>query len=609
MASGSSLELCPASNGWLNEFLCLALGQSQYAVPIPTSKGCCKRGILQYRLSFYSVSRFDEDTKSVSFAPRHKPEIQQPFSSCQGRSQYIFKQKKETGGHQKNTAAVARFHQNLGGPSCLPSHGKPLFTENDAGLINRSSSPLASSFQWFDNITFEINDTLLHSAIADKPPLKYHAHLNTHEILNSTAYYDFEKGLITEQRCLEEISHTFDLPEEDVRGLMQAVTSMAPKQEMLALVKGLQQDHKVFGVGNIPEPVFQSLCFEFKLLNTLELVFLSSRVGERMPHLGFFDSLLDLESLNPARTLFVSSSLDSVVAARSLGFYGLVFIDIHKKVEHVQAIWSDPIPRAQQYLQNNARQLDLEMANGKTIKDAVAQFLILDATEDESLVEYDDTLPEFAWSYGNTPKMFVYPPDIDINAIGMSAIKTIPQETRDSMMDRMLRYRNSYLTDNRICVCATAALNTITFFNEFGRGHQVKETEDWIYCIMKTRDFRDGTRYYRIADFFPSFCSRLIMKAPHLHKRLQPVLRDCTLERTEAPGDALSLACRVIASARCGISSRKHFERLLMTQEEDGSFGAGLCYRFARGGLDFYHRGLTASLAILAIKEWDQLRS
>ena len=46
-----------------------------------------------------------------------------------------------------------------------------------------------------------------------------------------------------------------------------------------------------------------------------------------------------------------------------------------------------------------------------------------------------------------------------------------------------------------------------------------------------------------------------------------------------------------------------------MTQEEDGSFGAGLCYRFARGGLDVYHRGLTASLAILAVKERDQLRS
>lgn len=166
MASGSSLELCPASHGWLKEFLCLALGQSQYTVPIPTSRGCCKRGMLRYRLSFYPVSRFDEDTKSVSFAPRHKAEIQQQFSCCQGRNQYIFEPKKETG-CQKNTAAAARFYQSLAGPSCLPSHGKSLFTENEAGLINRSSSPLARLFQWFDIVTFEINDTLLHSVIAD----------------------------------------------------------------------------------------------------------------------------------------------------------------------------------------------------------------------------------------------------------------------------------------------------------------------------------------------------------------------------------------------------------------------------------------------------------
>ena len=51
-------------------------------------------------------------------------------------------------------------------------------------------------------------------------------------------------------------------------------------------------------------------------------------------------------------------------------------------------------------------------------------------------------------------------------------------------MDRMLRYFDSrgllqtYLIDNRTRVCATAALNTLTFFNEFGHGYQVNEKED-----------------------------------------------------------------------------------------------------------------------------------
>lgn len=41
-------------------------------------------------------------------------------------------------------------------------------------------------------------------------------------------------------------------------------------------------------------------------------------------------------------------------------------------------------------------------------------------------------------------------------------------------------------------------------------------------------------------------------------------------------------------------------------QDEGGSFGARLCYGFARkGGMDLYHRSLTAALAV---REWDELR-
>lgn len=196
----------------------------------------------------------------------------------------------------------------------------------------------------------------------------------------------------------------------------------------------------------------------------------------------------------------------------------------------------------------------------------------------------------------------------------MTALDTDPA-TRNNMMDKMLHYRDShgilqtYLVDSRTRVCATAALNALTMFHKFGRGHQVPETENWIYRILKTRAFRDGTRYYPTPDFFLYFCSRLLVHAPHLRSRFEPVLRDCVIERTEAPGDAVALAARIIASARCGVRCSVDFERMLMMQEGDGSFGAGLCYRFARGGMDFFHRGLTAALAVLAVREWDRLRS
>lgn len=41
---------------------------------------------------------------------------------------------------------------------------------------------------------------------------------------------------------------------------------------------------------------------------------------------------------------------------------------------------------------------------------------------------------------------------------------------------------------------------------------------------------------------------------------------------------------------------------MLMMQEEDGSFRAGLCYGFARDVVDLYLRWLTTALAVLAIR-------
>lgn len=117
------------------------------------------------------------------------------------------------------------------------------------------------------------------------------------------------------------------------------------------------------------------------------------------------------------------------------------------------------------------------------------------------------------------PKFFTYPPDIDTNSIGMTTLKTLAPEARNKMMDKMLRYRDSqgilqtYLVDSRTRVCATVALNALTIFDKFGHGHQVQGTENWIYRIVKTQAYRDGTRYYPTADFFLYFCSHRISAA------------------------------------------------------------------------------------------------
>lgn len=161
---------------------------------------------------------------------------------------------------------------------------------------------------------FEIDGFLLRSVVTDKPKLNCHPHLSTHEIFNSTAYYIFEKGMSSKDECFEGICESFNLSDDEARALIRSTLPTAPAPETLELVNNLQKDHKVYGVGNLPAPGYQLLRTESKVLDSLDNVFLSSQIGERMPHPGFFNAVRDIELLSVERTLFVCSNLDRVVA-------------------------------------------------------------------------------------------------------------------------------------------------------------------------------------------------------------------------------------------------------------------------------------------------------
>lgn len=178
----------------------------------------------------------------------------------------------------------------------------------------------------------------------------------------------------------------------------------------------------------------------------------------------------------------------------------------------------------------------------------------------------------------------------------------------------MLEYVNSegillgYLSHKEVRLDVSMCVNGLAFFNEFGRGHELVATEDWIYKVLNTRAFRDGTHYCPSPDVFLYFVSRMIVKAPQMSGRFELVLRDCVLGRMEAAGDALSVACRLIAAARCRVRSDFGLERLLSTQREDGSWDNGVIYHSTREAGLAYHQGLTVSLAVLAVEEWANLR-
>ncbi len=360
---------------------------------------------------------------------------------------------------------------------------------------------------------------------------------------------------------------------------------------------------------------------QYSLFELFQNVFASSQIDKRLPFPGFFKSKTTPNgTINPRRSLYIGCDLDNYVTARSIGFHAVLYKDGAVSVNHIRAICTNPLSKAMAFLRRNSGQMDLLTDRGWVLKDAFAQFLILDAIGDESLIKYDHQSQFFSWLYGPTPESVAgrlfknYPPDIDTNSLAYTTLLHIDDEARHELMDKMLLFRNAegiletYLTEDRVRIDGTACANAITLFNQFGRGHEAKATEDWIFKVLQSRAYREGTRYYPNGDFFLYFVSRLLYKAPHLAPWFRATLKACVLERTGAPGDALSFACRIIVGARVGVGNDLDFERLMALQLEDGSWGDGMCYRYAGINCSCYHRGLTAALAVLAVWEWDVLR-
>lgn len=475
------------------------------------------------------------------------------------------------------------------------------------------SQPHLDKFKWFDAVIFELNGVFLLSP--DDSEVDKRAKEIRYDVITSLAWSKFEKGPIGVVECRTDLLAKFDLPEDEIADAVNSAMSWRTSPDMLALAIELQSTHSIYAVGNLPQPVFDGLRNSVEQLDLFKDFFVSSKQKERLPHPAILTKALESASLDPSRTLYVGSNIDSVITARSFGFYSITCGDSHKCIQHVLQICREPIAKAKAWLRSKAGKLDLETSLGITVKDAYMQSCILDATDDKSLIYYDPDQRLFSWYYGPIPKgLKQSPPDVDCNSLAYSVFDHLDDATRQNVMDQTLQYADSegilqgYLSEDKVRVDILMCVNGLALFNEYGRGHQLAATEEWIFKVLNTRAFRDGTHYYPSPDLFLYYVSRLLRKAPNLRERFAPVLRDCVLERMEADGDALALASRLIAAARCGVRNDYNLDNLLTLQKEDGSWEAGVVYQFTRVSGVAWHQGFTVSLAVLAIEEWDNLR-
>lgn len=488
-----------------------------------------------------------------------------------------------------------------------------IFPAAKEGALSHSP-PHLDQFIWFDNVVFELNDVLLQSPIHVKVDKRTKG--IRYDVMTTLAWSKFERGLIGLDECRVQLSASLGLSEVEVVDAIETATSWGTSPELMALATELRRTHNLYAVGNLPWPVFDGLKESLGTSELFKRTFVSAELKQRLPHPAIFTEALASADLDPKRSLYVGGHIDNVITARSFGFYSIQCCDVKECIQRIRQVCREPIARAKHWLKSRAGELDLETSLGITVKDAYMQSCILDATGDKSLIYFDADQRLFSWFYGAVPHgLKQFPSDVDCNSIAYSVFDHLDDANRQSVMDQMLGYVDSqgilqgYLSNEKVRIDILMCVNGLSLFNEYGRGHELAATENWLYNVLVHRAFRDGTHYYPSPDLFLYFVSRLLRKAPKsVRERFGPVLRDCVLERTEADGDALALACRVIATARCGVSDERNLERLLRLQMEDGGWEGGVTYRFNRTEGVAWHQGFTVSLAVLAIEEWDALR-
>ncbi|KAL4263544.1 HAD-like protein [Pleurotus pulmonarius] len=433
-------------------------------------------------------------------------------------------------------------------------------------------------------------------------------------ILASPTWFDYECGRLSEDECYKRVGAEFKIePSEVAQAFIQARDSLRSNDAFIALIRDLkdqsQNTLRVYAMSNISLPDYEVLRTKPADWDIFDDVFTSGAAGERKPNLGFYKQVLRKIKVDPHQVIFVDDKLENVLSARSLGIHGIVFDDVKHVGRALRNLVGDPVKRGQEFLTKNARHLESVTDGGVELQENFAQLLILEATNDQSLVnlfEHTSTWNFFRGKGQLTTEEFPF--DLDTTSLGITVTKP-SSAVAHSVMDEMLSFVNSdgiiqtYFDHRRPRFDPVVCVNALCLFYSHGRGHELKKTLEWVHEVLLNRAYLEGTRYYETPECFLFFLSRLLQATgdAEIHGILKPLLRLRIQERVGADGDALALAMRVLVCDSVGLRDEVDLRSLLPLQCEDGGWEIGWIYKYGSSEIKIGNRGLTTALAINAI--------
>ncbi|KAG1725923.1 HAD-like domain-containing protein [Suillus lakei] len=454
----------------------------------------------------------------------------------------------------------------------------------------------------YTTLIFDIGDVLF----SWSPPL----------ILSSSTWIDYERGRVSQ-------ADEFSIDSAEVGCAFQdACDSLQSNNELISVIQHLKAHSNgmlhVFAMSNITVPDYEFVRTKPVDWALFDDIFTSTGVGERKPNLSFYKTVLSSTGADPSHTICVDDKMENVLSVRSLGMRGIVFEDHCQVVRTLYNLLGDPVERGRQYLTLNAKKLLSITNNGISLWENFSQLLILEATDNQNLVNLTDTPHTWNFFQGIKPLLTTeeYPFDLDTTSLGLTLMGS-PEDVAHPVMDDMLDCIDDdgiiqiYFDHHRPRFDPVVSVNAPTLFYSYGRGHQLDCTLHWICEVLLHRAYPNSMRYYTTLECFLYFLGRLlqISNDTYLAVYLKLLLIERVQERIGAEGDTLALSMCLQLCAYLELCNDVDLHTFLPLQCEDGGWEIGWIYKYGTSSIRIGNHSLATSLAVKAILEMQHFPS
>lgn len=195
----------------------------------------------------------------------------------------------------------------------------------------------------YENIIFDIGnvvldwnpDEILKNAWGVSTNFQYYID----KTFGSPEWLQFDKGEIQLDKLCLIFSTRLGKSVEEMRRLLEvAKESLVPFPKSLELLDSFQEaGFNLYALTNMPDYTFSYLFNKYEFWKKFKHITVSSHVKMIKPDLAVYEYMLNKNSLDPTKTIFLDDSFKNVQAANELGMLGVHFFDAENCIEQLRA--------------------------------------------------------------------------------------------------------------------------------------------------------------------------------------------------------------------------------------------------------------------------------